>query len=602
MIIMKKMICLFISALFLNCTVYADNKPSVWAEKDVNRAVEIGIVPNDLKTNYQRNITREEFCQLAMFTVSKLYDGDITSLYKNNQSFMDTDNDYIISCAKLGIVSGMNGNKFEPLSPITREQAARMLYNTLNVSTPVISQYESDNENGLNGLFLPHNFKDGADIHCWARKEIYAMYHLGIMLGMDNDNYSPLEYYTVEQAICNFLRLYNSYKDPNSVVKPEPEIYPDLSIASKIYDDYNLDLSYQWDNKDYKYIPCFFDGYGNEYTAEEKGYVYPEKGDYMVVTTYSGPNVTNCIVIDKNGKVVTDGHRGIQLCGEDKCVFTDNGGYTLYDLKEGKEIGTYPIFSNVGNGMYMFGSDGKLYFYNSDFELVISDNYMITRCKFVGNKTILQKSDKLLSLITSEGEVLKNINMDFDKYSIEETAGRDILLNDGEKWCMFNAETEKFTGKYDYMDFNSDGNILAMDKGKYYLLDQNGDILFDAINLGYSQIDYFEKGGFYEIYSVDKSNYSKMLPYDIIDKKGNIIRKGLNNFELYSDGFGINAYKSSDYTITVFDTYGNDIGTVTSDEKIINFRFINGLIFVYAENDLKSYYTPDGNLTITNAK
>ena len=82
------------------------------------------------------------------------------------------------------------------------------------------------------------------------------MYHLGVMLGTDSENFSPLGSYTREQAVCTFLRLYNTYKSPENVSKPDAELYPDLDTAGKLSPSYNtnryyLDASYVWNTGEY---------------------------------------------------------------------------------------------------------------------------------------------------------------------------------------------------------------------------------------------------------------------------------------------------------------------------------------------------------------
>ena len=251
---------------------------SNWALNDVNTAKGLGIYNSAFEDNFQKPITRAEFCSLVVKTLDKWESN--TSGNSNTVKFTDTSDSNVIKCAELGIVSGVGNGKFEPNSPITREQAGKMLYNTIDKATPVISDYKKDNKTSVNGVFLPHVFSDGAKIHNWARNEIYAMYHLGIMLGTDSENFSPLGSYTREQAVCTFLRLYNTYKSPENVSKPDAELYPDSDTAGKLSPSYNtnryyLDASYVWNTGEYNYDPKYYDGFGNTYTSSQKGYVYP---------------------------------------------------------------------------------------------------------------------------------------------------------------------------------------------------------------------------------------------------------------------------------------------------------------------------------------
>jgi len=63
---MKKILSLLliISMIFgTNITIYgAGDEPSSWAKEDVMDAINRGYVPEHLQNNYQKPITREEFC------------------------------------------------------------------------------------------------------------------------------------------------------------------------------------------------------------------------------------------------------------------------------------------------------------------------------------------------------------------------------------------------------------------------------------------------------------------------------------------------------------------------------------------------------------
>jgi hypothetical protein len=71
---------------------------------------------------------------------------------------------------------------------------------------------------------------------------------------------------------------------------------------------------------------------------------------------------------------------------------------------------------------------------------------------------------------------------------------------------------------------------------------------------------------------------------------------------------GINAYMSSNNTIVVFDNYGKDLGEIKTDEDIVGFNFVNGLISVRTKTQngdkdiyTEAYYTPTGKKAVTNA-
>ena len=86
---MKKLLCfLMITAMILTttlCAVNADNDMSEWAAAEIEEAVELGIIAENLQKDYQKNITREEFAVTAMMFVA----------YQNNMDFVDMQYLYI---------------------------------------------------------------------------------------------------------------------------------------------------------------------------------------------------------------------------------------------------------------------------------------------------------------------------------------------------------------------------------------------------------------------------------------------------------------------------------------------------------------------------
>lgn len=167
--------------------------PSKWSEESINKAVENGIVPKKLQSKYTLNITREEFCELAMETYSAITGYTIDEI---SSPFTDTYNKYISHANKLGIVAGTGDEKFSPYNNITRQEAAVMLNNLAKILNISIT--------GNKEKFIDENYF--AD---WAKESIYNISGLGIMVGTEPNKFSPWMNYTREQAIVTLYRLYN---------------------------------------------------------------------------------------------------------------------------------------------------------------------------------------------------------------------------------------------------------------------------------------------------------------------------------------------------------------------------------------------------------
>lgn len=227
---------------------------SAWAKTEVENAIELGFVPLSFRDNYKRNITRGEFAKLAMFFLSVQYgypgvpavqlwspaeandnsffsrefmnaycysrtdrngtsftesnaDGDYS--YNNSREiilsptpFLDInetiDLSFIERAYHLGIVNGISETAFNPDGDITRQEAAAMLMRV----------YKNYAETGkISDEFIFYDDKDIAD---WAKEDVYNINALGIMQGVGENIFAPLDGYTVEQAVITFWRLYDS--------------------------------------------------------------------------------------------------------------------------------------------------------------------------------------------------------------------------------------------------------------------------------------------------------------------------------------------------------------------------------------------------------
>ena len=101
-----------------------------------------------------------------------------------------------------GIVQGRGDGIFDPDAPITREEAAVMLYNTYLA-------YANHAEEDIPDLNL-EQFEDRDEISPWARQAVSTMATWNVMSGMSETEFGPKSYYTYEQCWVTFLRLYKN--------------------------------------------------------------------------------------------------------------------------------------------------------------------------------------------------------------------------------------------------------------------------------------------------------------------------------------------------------------------------------------------------------
>lgn len=194
-----------------------DIEMSEWAENEVNEAIELGFVLEELQGDYQENITREEFAATAVMYLAYLYNMQIDDMMdmwclthvdaKGNpleikvDSFIDLDGSkfpvYIYYADTLGIVKGRGDGIFDPFSNITREEAAVMLNN-------VFFSYATGFKLGYYDI---SKMTDYEKISEWAKASVKNMYVMNVMKGVSETEFSPQGQYTREQCFATFLRL-----------------------------------------------------------------------------------------------------------------------------------------------------------------------------------------------------------------------------------------------------------------------------------------------------------------------------------------------------------------------------------------------------------
>lgn len=179
-----------------------DDLPEYWAVEEVGQAEALDLVPADMRTCYLLNISREDFCRMAVALVEK-HTGMTAQAYIAQRqlgiavSFPDTDRAEIVAAAQLGIVKGRTSGKFDPYAPITRQEAAAMLARTARLL-------------GAQASSEPYAFIDRAKVDTWATEDVDLVSALGVMKGNTVDEFMPLSPYTREQSYMTIARLYNA--------------------------------------------------------------------------------------------------------------------------------------------------------------------------------------------------------------------------------------------------------------------------------------------------------------------------------------------------------------------------------------------------------
>ncbi|MEG1594331.1 MAG: RICIN domain-containing protein, partial [Oscillibacter sp.] len=174
---------------------------STWAKGEIQLATEVGLTFDSILNNYQKNITRAEFCKLAV-NFHKSMGGEIPAV--DQSPFTDTDDDDVLVANKLGIVNGTSATTFNPNADITREQIAAMMMRAIK---------KFDEPKVSNDLT---KFADYKKISSYAVESLSYLNQEGIIKGLSAAEIAPLENTTREQASLIVYRTYTSLEPGSS--------------------------------------------------------------------------------------------------------------------------------------------------------------------------------------------------------------------------------------------------------------------------------------------------------------------------------------------------------------------------------------------------
>ena len=177
------------------------NNMSNWAKQEVEKAYEMGLIPDSLLDpglDYKEPITRAEFAALSVKVYESL-SGLIATPAANNP-FTDTNDVEVLKAYQVGITTGMSETTFAPGSLLNREQAATMLtrvFKKINFDGWTI---QTDGQFALT-YEKPAPFADDAQISDWAKDSVYFMYANGIIQGTGNNMFAPRAVTSSQEAI-----------------------------------------------------------------------------------------------------------------------------------------------------------------------------------------------------------------------------------------------------------------------------------------------------------------------------------------------------------------------------------------------------------------
>jgi cell wall-associated NlpC family hydrolase len=203
-----------VSALTTSTALAADL--SGWAISEYQSANEAGLVSYSVVSNDMKdNITRQEFCELAVNLYKKL-SNESELIQPEVSPFEDTDNLAVSQAYCYGIVSGTEDGKFTPDRLVTREEMAKMLVSTLTASEANFALSDGSDS------YIIDSFDDGDEVSSWAKASVITALNYSLMNGVDEYSFKPDSATTREQAIASINRSYETFgSDSYSLSLPQ---------------------------------------------------------------------------------------------------------------------------------------------------------------------------------------------------------------------------------------------------------------------------------------------------------------------------------------------------------------------------------------------
>lgn len=201
----KKIILSVLAVTAVTTTTALAADLSGWAVSEYQSANEAGLISYSIVSNDMKdNITRQEFCELAVNLYKKL--SNETELIEPAVSpFTDTDNMAVAQAYCYGIVSGTDEGKFTPDRLVTREEMAKMLVSTLTAGEAEFALSDGSDS------YVIDSFEDGANVSKWAKSSVITALNYSLMNGVDEYSFKPEKATTREQAIASINRSYEKF-------------------------------------------------------------------------------------------------------------------------------------------------------------------------------------------------------------------------------------------------------------------------------------------------------------------------------------------------------------------------------------------------------
>lgn len=184
-----------VEAVFTDRLPFTDVPTDQWYYEAVAFTYDNTLFEGTTKTAFSpgRNMTRAMMVQVLFNMTDGAKKGDVKfSDVPSGQWYFDA----ISWAASKGVVGGVGNNRFAPMSDITREQMALMLYNYADVMDIKLPKTRSSGA-----------FADAGSISGWAKEAVDAMYAAEVLNGKGENRFDPQGKATRAQVAEMFMNF-----------------------------------------------------------------------------------------------------------------------------------------------------------------------------------------------------------------------------------------------------------------------------------------------------------------------------------------------------------------------------------------------------------
>lgn len=596
----KRLLAALAAALFLLPPLpaaAAADAPSAWAADAVREAIGRGLVPGSLQSRYQQPITRAQFCALAHETLPA--QGNAFARLDAYHPFTDTDDENVRKMALLGVVNGKTEDTFAPDDPITRQEAAAMLYRMAQKGGWQVSIPDA--------LFVPHVWDDrkgalrflGNGLETgyffpWAREAADFCNNAGIMSGVGDNCFEPNGSYTVEQSIVTMLRLRQWADAGGGAPRAGERRFAFLDPGTGLYGYKdaagNVAIPAQFD-----FAGAFANGWAAVGVPDKGLRLLREDGSLATVAGLSGENgggVFFSSVGALPGNYADVSYTGAEngaLVKMPEGVLVQNG--FLVNASPAGRDGMYRFYRWTGNNPD--GSPAFLWGYISDSGFIIPAAYAAASEFLDGVACVQQEAGGPYRLIDTQGNFLPEAC----KAKVAEgeaslAYGRYLAIRSP---AATGGRIERFDGRviYQSKDFTGMGVL------------QNGDFYVEEMRGSEFVVQMLARDGSY--YGPDMYHFAgETLPNRLVYATAPDAPLTMHGSQVYTSaaltdplGDGANTLVDLDPdsgTLFFYDDRMNELGRVPGIEWGAQLAFEDGALRVMLTDNSIRYYSPTGRL------